>query len=152
MSESNYLNCCNEGRVVETNKCVLSLFHRLSTWRCPHVLLSTGAFRKYRSTAGTRRQSPQLWIDRLSSCPGGCSAANRPHAAAAVDRWDRQTERRTYYRRTDGHAIVTQTLLRIVAASWLRHSEWYCLNMGRVLPLGPKILIKYASGGGWIDG
>jgi len=35
-------------------------------------------------------------------------AANSPHAAAAVDRWDRQT-----VRRTDGRPTVTQILLRI---------------------------------------
>jgi len=34
--------------------------------------------------------------------PAGPTAANAPHAAAAVDSWDRQTDRQT-----DGHRIVT---------------------------------------------
>ena len=36
-----------------------------------------------------------LWIDIF--CPGG-SAANPPHAAAAVDRWDRRTDARPFHR------------------------------------------------------
>ena len=59
-----------------------------------------GACSRYRSIAGTRH--PQLSIDVC--CPRPSSAASQPHAAAAVDRRDRQT---------DGLPTVTQTLLRI---------------------------------------
>jgi len=59
-----------------------------------------GACSRYRSIAGTRH--PQLSIDVC--CPRPSSAESQPHAAAAVDRRDRQT---------DGLPTVTQTLLRI---------------------------------------
>jgi len=63
---------------ISTTHVRVSLLRRLSTWRCPHSLLSAGAC--YRSISPAR----------------GRSAANPPHAAAAaVDRWDRQTDRRT---------------------------------------------------------
>ena len=48
-----------------------------------HLLLSAGACIRCRSTAGTRH-----------------SAANQPHAAAAVDRRDRQTGEHPTYRHT----------------------------------------------------
>jgi len=57
------------------------------------VLLSTGAFRKYRSTAGTRSQSPQLWIDRLSSCPGGAQQqTDHTQLLLSIDGTDRQKD------------------------------------------------------------
>jgi len=40
---------------------------------------------------GTQRRAAIDWY----ILPVGCSAANPPHAAAAVNRWDRQTGRRT---------------------------------------------------------
>ena len=70
------------------NKSVLS---RFSTRRYPHLLLSAGAYSRYRSIAGARR--PQIWIDVL--CPRRFSAANPPHVAAAVDRQDGKTDGRT---------------------------------------------------------
>jgi len=42
------------------------------------------------------------------------SAANPPHAAAAVDRWDRQTDRRTLDRFTDPAPRTTRALLIII--------------------------------------
>ena len=62
------------------NKSVLSLVPRLSTRRCQRLLLSAGA-------------AYQLSVDIC--CRRQRSAANQPHASAAVDRRDRQTDRRT---------------------------------------------------------
>ena len=70
---------------------VLSLVPRLSTWRCPHLLLSAGADPQ-QSIDICRRRTPR-------------SAANPPHAAAAVDRRDRRTD-----------TTATLTLLRILCA------------------------------------
>ena len=50
-------------------------------------------------------------IDRYL-LPAGPTAANPPHAAAAVDRWDRQTNGET-----DGHRIVTCTLQALSMAN-----------------------------------
>ena len=49
----------------------------------PALLMSTGACDRYRSIAGTRRPTARR------------AAANQPHAAAAVDRHDRQSDGRT---------------------------------------------------------
>ena len=75
-----------------SNKFVLSVFHRLSTRHYLHLLLSTGAC----STAPAAIDRYLLHAER--------SSANQPHAAAAVDRWDRRTDARplqgsccTYY-------------------------------------------------------
>ena len=59
----------------------------------PHLLLSADACRRYRliAAAGTRR--PQQSIDIC--CPRQRSAANQPHAAAAVDQWGRRMDWRT---------------------------------------------------------
>jgi len=58
----------------------LHLLRRLTTRRCPHSLLSAGA------------AAYRLSID-ICCRRSRCSAANQPHAAAAaVDRWDRQTD------------------------------------------------------------
>jgi len=61
---------------------------------CPHLLLSAGACRRYRSTAGT-------WRPISDAGPRLHLAANQPHAAAAVDRRDRQTDGRTSDRYID---------------------------------------------------
>jgi len=63
---------------------LLSQFWTPSTWHYPHLLLSAGVC--YRSISPGR----------------GRSAANPPAAVAAVDRWIRQT-----HRRTDGRSSVT---------------------------------------------
>ena len=42
--------------------------------------------------------------------PAGPTAANPPHAAAAVDRWDRQTDGRTPYRYTDSATCYVSTV------------------------------------------
>jgi len=59
---------------------------RLSTLRYPHLLVSTGDCSRYRSIAGT--------------LPAGRSAANKPHAAEAIDRWniDGRTDTRSLHR------------------------------------------------------
>jgi len=58
----------------------------------PCLLLSArGACRRYRSIADTLRRLLQLLI----CCPQGAQQQTRPQAAAAVDRWDRQTDGRT---------------------------------------------------------
>jgi len=82
---------------------VLSLVPRLSTWRYPHLLLSAGACSRCRSTAGTRR--PQLPIDICCRR----SAANLSHAAAAVDRRDRQADGRTPDRYIEPAPHITRT-------------------------------------------
>jgi len=53
----------------------------------------------------------QLHIDLLHA---GCSAANPPHAAAAVDRWDRQIDRRTLDRYTDPAPHTMRTAASII--------------------------------------
>jgi len=63
-------------------KSALSLLRRLTTWRYPHLLPSAGIC----STA-------TACVDRYL-LPAGRSAKNPPHVAAAVDRGDRQTDRR----------------------------------------------------------
>ena len=64
-----------------------------------------------RGTARICCWAPCCWPSRGRRCrsisrrTAGHTAANPPHAAAAVDRRDRQT-----YRQTDGHRTVTQSL------------------------------------------
>ena len=70
----------------KNSKSVLSLFRRLSTWRCPHFLQSAGAC----------SMAPAA-IDRYL-LPAGRWAAN---PMAAVDRRDRQTDGRTSDRYTE---------------------------------------------------
>jgi len=53
--------------------------------------------------AAERVHLQQISIDSLYAATARRSAANQPHAAAAVDRRDRQT---------DGHSTVSETLLR----------------------------------------
>jgi len=79
----NYVQCLSQvGTGACINKPVLSLVPRLSTRRCPHLLLSAcAAFRS-------------LSIDIC--CPR--SAANPPHTAAAVDRRDGRTDTRPLHR------------------------------------------------------
>ena len=80
-------NCiqCHSSAHSSTNsiESALSLLRRLSTRRCPRVLVGA---------APTARPAPLL----LSA--GACyllPAANPPAAVAVVDRWDRQTDRQT---------------------------------------------------------
>ena len=120
------------------NMSVLSLVPRLSTWRCPHLLLSAGADPQ-QSIDICRRRTPR-------------SAANPPHAAAAVDRRDRRTD-----------TTVTLTLLRILCA--MRQHQYLSSRAGtgssRPLPglyltggaepprkfLTPLLLLKKRKGG-----
>jgi len=59
-------------------KSVFSFLRQLTTWHCSQLLLSAG----------------RAAIDRYIP-PAGPTAANPPQDAAAVDGWDRQTNRRT---------------------------------------------------------
>ena len=63
---------------------MFSFLRPLTTWHCSQLLLSAG----------------RAAIDR-HLLPTGPTAANPPHAAAAVDRWVRQTDGRTPYRYID---------------------------------------------------
>ena len=68
---------------------------RLETWHCSHLLLTAVLLwiiwiERRPRLMQTRRAA----IDRYRQ-PAGPTAANPPHAAAAVDRWDRQTDGRT---------------------------------------------------------
>ena len=100
------------------NMSVLSLVPRLSTWRCPHLLLSAGP---QQSIDICRRRTPR-------------SAANPPHAAAAVDRRDRRTD-----------TTVTLTLLRILCA--MRQHQYLSSRAGTGSPRPLPGL--YLTGGGW---
>ena len=62
-----------------SNKSVSSFIHQLTMWHCSQLLMSTG----------------RAAVDRY--VPAGSTAANPPHAAAAVVRWDRQTNGWTPY-------------------------------------------------------
>jgi len=85
----------NNTIIVNVNVCVnVSLVPRLPAGHCPYLLLN----------AVLRRSccwapAPPLPID--ISCPRGRSATNPPHAAAAVDRWDRRTDGQTLDRFMD---------------------------------------------------
>ena len=72
------------------------------------------AFAAKRHAAVHRAAGPPVAaaVDRYLP-PAGPTTANPPHAAAAVDRWDRQTDRQTD---TDGRPTITYTLL---------HSTYY---------------------------
>jgi len=96
-------------------KSVCSLLRRLLTWRCPHLLLRLSADACCMALAAR----PQLSIDVL---PAGRPAENLPHTAAAVDRWDRQTDRR---------ATVTQTLLRILCGQHQQLTLKFCCALHR---------------------
>ena len=61
-----------------------------SEWHCPHLLLRIHAA-AVPLLLGTQCRTT---IDRYRQ-PGGRSAANPPHAAAPVDRWDRPTDGHT---------------------------------------------------------
>jgi len=81
-------------------KSVFSFLRQLITWHCPHLLLNAVLLRRPAAAA----------VDRYL-LPAGPTAANPPYAAAAVDRWDRQTDTRTETdRQTDVRRTVTQTL------------------------------------------
>jgi len=67
--------------VTENNEFVLSLFPQHDATGYPHLLLSAGAC----STAPAD-------IDRYL-IPAGHSAANPPATIAAVERWDRRTNK-----------------------------------------------------------
>ena len=60
------------------NGSVSSFLHQLTTWHCSKLLLSA-----------SRAALDQYLL------PAGPTAANPPHPAAAIDRWDRQTDRQT---------------------------------------------------------
>jgi len=78
----------NNTIIVNVNVCVnVSLVPRLPTGHCPHLLLN----------AVLRRRC--CWAPAPAAAdryllPAGRSATNPPHAAAAVDRWDRRTDGR----------------------------------------------------------
>ena len=74
----------------KVNESLFSLLRRLSTWHCPHLLLSAGAC----CTA------PAVVIDIY--LPAGRSAANPPATVAAVDRWERWTN----YKITKLHLFI----------------------------------------------
>ena len=67
---------------------VLSFLRQLATGHCSQLLLSAG----------------RAAIDRYL-LPAGHAAANLPHAAAAVARWDRRTDRQM-----DGHRTVPSSV------------------------------------------
>ena len=79
------------------NKSALSLVPRLSTWHCPHLLLSAMLRRRCCWAPAPAVDRHLLLFER--------SAAN----AAAVDWWERRTDGRT-----DGRPILTQHRLRIL--------------------------------------
>ena len=63
---------------------MFSFLRQLTTWHCSQLLLSAG------------RAATDRYL-----LPAGPTAANPPHAATAVDRWVRQTDRQTPYRYID---------------------------------------------------
>jgi len=92
--------CCKQTKQTVS---VLNLLCRLSTWRCPHLLL----------TAGACSTDPQISIDICYR--HRCSAANSPGAVPAVDRWDRQTDGRTPHRHCSAYyagSVNKSVLLR----------------------------------------
>ena len=70
--------------VIKPYTSVFSFLRRLSTWRCPHLLLHDVVSEALR---------PPAAVDRYL-LPAGRSAEN-PQTCASVDRWDRQTNKRT---------------------------------------------------------
>jgi len=69
------------------------------------------------ATVAARRAAGRQPMSIDISCPAGPTAANPPHAAAAVGRWNRQT---------DGHRTVTQTLphtMPTVLVKYIHFSE-----------------------------
>jgi len=84
-----------------TQQVCLQLLRRLTTWHCSHLLLTSPSQiwieRRPRLLQQTRRAA----IDRYL-LPAEPKAANPPHAAAVVDRWDEQIDGHT-----DRHRTVT---------------------------------------------
>jgi len=113
---------------------VFSLVPRLSTWHCTHLLMK----------AVLRRRCflvPALAAVNWYLQPALHSAANQPHAAAAVDRWDRQTDRRT-----DGPSTYSYTLLRILRGQCQIVSWWslsiFCLAICNILPTDHRSFLR----------
>ena len=73
------------------NKSAFSLVPRLSTWHCPHLLLSAVLRRRCCWTPAPKAIDWYL-------LPTGRSAANGPATAGAVDLWDRRTDARPLHR------------------------------------------------------
>ena len=82
------------------DKSVFSLVRRLSTWHCPHLLLSAVLRRR---CCWARLQLVHGAAVDLYLLPARRSAVNPPAIVAAVDRWetDRRTDRRTLDRYID---------------------------------------------------
>jgi len=70
---------------------VFSLLRRLSTRRCPHLLIWLQSAGAHTALAAVGRYL----------LPVGRSAANPPAAVAVVDRWDRRTRGQTFNRCID---------------------------------------------------
>ena len=115
--------------------CVVKIYYLDNFWQAPKLNKEDAMDRcKWRKMIKEARWSGWVWVGEClfwyrptRVCPGskavkrslllllyllpaGRSAANPPHAAAAVDQWDRQTGGRT-----DGRQTVSQTLLRYYA-------------------------------------
>jgi len=76
-------------------------------------LLTTSTSASYTSTMWRCSQlsSSRAEIDRYL-LPAGPTAANPPHAGAAVDKWDRQTDGRTRYRYIDPAAYYASSVIK----------------------------------------
>ena len=88
---------------IKKNVPLFSLGPRLSTWHCSHLMLSVGACY---CMALNSLQYADVPLRNCSLTPATDryllpvlrSAANPPHAATAVDRWDRRTHMLPWHR------------------------------------------------------
>jgi len=130
------------------NESVLSFLRRLSTRRCPHSLLSTGAC----STAPAA-------IDVDISCrQGPWQQTRRPPLLLSIDVTDRRTDRRTPNRYIDPvpHTMRAASIITVVAQSvehWtavvpLTHRHFRQVNVHNTCASSIKTLVS-AEAGKW---
>jgi len=96
----------------KTKKSVLSLLHRLSTWRYPHLLLRTGA------PAARRPQRTYSFDRHLLPAWRSTQRANPPAAVAGIDRSD------TLWRSTLNALNKRSVYLSISAFTRKLHCIW----------------------------
>ena len=83
-----------------------------------------------RDTARSCCWAPAVQQSIDISCPVGLTAANPPHAATAVDRWPRQTDRQM-----DGHRTVTCGSVSNTIITQKRHNIKFILTSYKFLAL-----------------
>jgi len=108
------------------------------------TLLAFAADRRAAVAPLLQARGARTAVDRYRM-PAGRSAANTPHAAAAVDRWDRQTDGRTLNRLIDPAAYYASSVNNSIWQRIGSNIAENCMTVGSYIHRDKIVAVRHVK-------